>query len=83
MSTSASIENFAVDKNGHEVPIRYKASDLVNRAAPEGYVWERGNFMAEDLDFAMENCQVFHRSSYSGHYSEYDYYIAVPIRERL
>lgn len=41
MSTRASIANFAVDLNGNEVPIEYKAEDLVNVIAPEGYVWQR------------------------------------------
>jgi hypothetical protein len=40
MSTSASIANFAVDAEGREVPIRYKAEDLVNHQAPEGYAWQ-------------------------------------------
>jgi hypothetical protein len=41
MSTSASIANFAVDVDGNEVPIRYKAEDLVNHSAPDGYFWQK------------------------------------------
>lgn len=43
MSTPASIANFYVDSTGNEQPIRYKAEDLVNKCAPEGYHWEIDN----------------------------------------
>jgi len=43
MSKAESIANFAVDTDGKEVPIRYKAAELVNHPAPTGYIWQRRN----------------------------------------
>lgn len=43
MSTTGSIANFYVDKDGQEQPIRYKAADLVNKLAPIGFHWENKN----------------------------------------
>jgi hypothetical protein len=45
MSTTASVANFYVDHDGHEQPIRFKASDLVNKLAPIGYHWEQATKM--------------------------------------
>lgn len=39
MSTPTSIANFYVNSAGNEQPIRYKAEDLVNKCAPDGYHW--------------------------------------------
>ena len=43
MSNSASIANFYIDSDGKERPIRFRAADLVNRPAPEGYYWFKGH----------------------------------------
>jgi len=43
VSTTSSFANFYVDSDGREQPIVFRAADLVNRTAPEGYHWERDN----------------------------------------
>lgn len=66
MSDTGSIANFYVGTDGSERPIRYKASDLVNKCAPEGYVWRKGNrVMDGDV------------RTWTGEMSQFDYYIAV------
>jgi hypothetical protein len=78
MSDTGSVANFAVDSSGREVPIRYKASDLVNRPAPEGYVWERRFGFEEAQREAWDGPEgVFHGADWPGDPRQYDYYIAV------
>lgn len=89
MSTTASIANFAVNKNGKEVPIEYKASDLVNKQAPEGYMWQKRNRFedawdeAAELALAKPDLDILSffpiSKDYPGPGSNYDYYIAVRI----
>jgi hypothetical protein len=78
MSTTASLANFYVDSNGKEQPIRYKAADLVNKLAPEGYHWERKHPWDDDspVRFSMA---LDSEKNYAG---SYDYYICVANKEQ-
>lgn len=77
MSNASAIANFYVDKEGNERPIRYKAVDLVNLQAPEGYIWRKGNTKFDWVDRMWENNPmgfVMHGSQWSKEDHEYDYY---------
>lgn len=39
LNPSPKTMNVCLDEQGNELPIRYKASDLVNRPAPDGFHW--------------------------------------------
>ena len=68
--------NTAIDYTGKEVPIRYKASDLVNKSAPDGYIWEKHNEYYEYAD-SVPIGQTYR--TWEGPASQYDYYICVKI----
>lgn len=75
LNPSPKTMNVCLDEQGNELPIRYKASDLVNRAAPDGFYWQLRN----RIDDSMKG-QVF-SMTYSGERSDYDYYIAAKDKE--
>jgi hypothetical protein len=73
MSTTASVANFYVDRDGHEQPIRFKASDLINKLAPIGYHWEKRH----PWDRGSPTRQWVSLNSDKDEAGFYDYYICV------
>lgn len=71
MSNTASILNFAVDVEGNEVPIRYKAEHLVNVLAPEGYVWQKRTVFDDMKDefFAKYDVRLAERQKWFDDYT--------------
>jgi hypothetical protein len=63
--------NFCLDREGREIPIRYKAAELVNKPAPDGYHWQLRNAVEDSMQGGMFSMP------FTGPESNYDYYIAV------